>query len=160
MGTLSEEQIQKLKCGVCRQKSLKRIARPFSYEISHEGRPPVTVRIPDLEVIACTNPDCRPEQPGDNVIEDDATLWRIGEETYRQLGLLTPREIREGREKLGLSQQELQELLGLGGNSLSRWENGRVYQSRSIDRFLRVVFGVPETLEYLRACAGLALQRR
>ncbi len=158
MSTLTEEQIRRLRCGACRQLSMKRVARPFSYEISHEGRPPVTVRIPDLEVVACTNPDCRPEHPGDNVIEDDAALWRIGEETYRQLGLLTPGEIREGREKLGLSQQEFQELLGLGGNSLSRWENGRVYQSRSIDRFLRVVFRVPEAMDHLRACAGIAMQ--
>lgn len=159
MGTLSEEQVSRLRCPSCNRKSMKRTRRRYSYAISHEGRPPVTIEIPDLEIVACANPDCRPEHPGDNELHDDASLWRIGEETYRQLGLLTPGEIREGREKLGLSQQEFQELLGLGGNSLSRWENGRVYQSRSIDRFLRVVFGVPEALEHLRTSAGLALQR-
>jgi DNA-binding transcriptional regulator YiaG len=110
----------------------------------------VTVRIPDLEVIACTNPQCRPENPGDSIIHDEAATWRITEETYRQLGLLTPAEIRAGRERLKLTQQELQSLLGLGGNSLSRWENGHIYQARSMDTLLRISFGVPEALDFAR----------
>jgi putative zinc finger/helix-turn-helix YgiT family protein len=109
----------------------------------------VTIRIPDLDLIVCTNPDCRPEHPSDTVLLDDAASWRITEETYRQLGLLTSAEILAGREKLGLNQQELQRLLGLGGNSLSRWESGRVYQSRSMDTLLRLVFNVPAALAYL-----------
>lgn len=134
----------KSRCHACGQRSLQRVKQPYEYEISHEGRAPVTIRIPDLDVIACTNPDCHPEDPGETVLIDDDAARRIGVETYRQLGLLTPAEIREKREKLGLSQQEMQELLGLGGNSLSRWENGHIYQARSMDRLLRVFFGVPE----------------
>jgi len=140
---------EKRRCHVCGQRSLRRVEKPFEYEVSHDGRAPVKIRIPDLEVTACMNPDCHPEDPGDTIIHDDAAIWRVTVETYRQLGLLTPAEIRAGRERLRLSQQELQELLGLGGNSLSRWENGRVYQSRSSDTLLRVVFEVPEALEYL-----------
>ena len=101
-----------------------------------------------VELSACTNPDCHPEHPGDTEILDDAANWRITEETYRQLGLLTPTEIKAGRERLGLTQQQLQDLLGLGGNTLSRWENGHYYQARSMDRLLRLVFGVPDALRY------------
>ncbi len=129
---------------------MQRVQRPYEAQVSHDGRPPVTICIPDLEVIACTNPDCRAEHPNDTVIEDAAATWRITVETYRQLGLLTPDEIRAGREKLGLSQQELQELLGLGGNSLSRWENGHVYQSRSHDTLLRITYSVPPALKWLK----------
>lgn len=142
--------VEERRCHVCRQESLRRERRPYEYEVSHDGRPPVTICIPDLEVVACTNPDCRPEDPGDIVILDDSAIERITEETYRQLGLLTPEEIRAGREKLGLTQQALQELLGLGGNSLSRWENGRVYQARSMDTLLRIVFDVSGAFPYLR----------
>ncbi|MCK4341810.1 MAG: type II toxin-antitoxin system MqsA family antitoxin [Phycisphaerae bacterium] len=144
------ERWENWRCNVCRKKSLRRVKQPFEYEVSHDGRPPVKIRIPDLEVIACTNPDCHPEHPDDTIIENEATAWRITVETYRQLGLLTPDEIRRERERLGLSQQELQELLGLGGNSLSRWENGRVYQARSTDTLLRIIFNVPAAAEYLR----------
>jgi DNA-binding transcriptional regulator YiaG len=43
----------------------------------------------------------------------------------------------------------LQQLLGLGGNSLSRWETGRIYQSRSMDTLLRIMFDVPEAQRYI-----------
>lgn len=142
--------LENLRCGECRQKSMRRVRRPYEYEVSHDGRPPVKIRIPDLEVVACTNPECRPENPGDTVILDDAATTRVTMETYRQLGLLTPEEIRTKREQLGLTQQQLAELLGLGGNSLSRWEKGRVYQSRSLDKLLRVIFDVPEALRFLK----------
>ena len=144
-------EIQHRQCHVCGQRTLRRVKRPFEYEVSHDGRPPVTIRIPDLEVIACTNPDCHPDDPADTIIHDDDSIWRTTVETYRQLGLLTPDEIRSGRERLGFSQQELQELLGLGGNSLSRWERGRVYQSRSSDALLRIIFNVPAATEFLRS---------
>jgi putative zinc finger/helix-turn-helix YgiT family protein len=144
------------RCDVCGQRSLRRVKQPYEYQVSHDGRPPVTIRIADLEVIACTNPDCRAEHSDDTIIEDDATAWRITVETYRQLGLLTPDEIRAERERLGFTQQELCELLGLGGNSLSRWECGHVYQSRSSDTLLRIIFSVPEALECAKRRRRLA----
>ncbi len=156
VAAISEDRIARMRCPVCRQHSMKRVEREFAFEVAYDGRGPYTIRIPDLAVIACTNPACRPENPGDQVLHDDATTWRITIETYRQLGLLTPEEIREQREKLGLTQQQLGELLGLGGNSLSRWENGRVYQSRSIDTLLRIVFEVPEALAFVRRRRGVS----
>ncbi|MEW6249793.1 MAG: type II TA system antitoxin MqsA family protein [Planctomycetota bacterium] len=137
------------RCHVCGQKSLRRVRQVYEESVSHEGREPVKIRIPDLEVTACTNPNCRPEHPHDTVLIDDEAAWRITVETYRQLGLLTPDEIRAGRTRLGLTQQELQDLLGLGGNTLSRWESGRVYQSRSLDTLLRLVFDMPAAVAYL-----------
>lgn len=144
----TDETIATWRCDSCGERSLRRVRQPHEHEISHDGRAPVTIRIPDLEVIACTNPGC--PNPASSVQLDDAALRRIGDETCRQLGLLTPAEIRAGREKLGLTQQQLQELLGLGGNSLSRWEKGRVYQSRSMDTLLRLVLEVPDVLIRLR----------
>ncbi|MCC7291723.1 MAG: hypothetical protein IT449_06650 [Phycisphaerales bacterium] len=115
----------------------------------HDGRSHV-VRVPDLSVIRCTNPKCRPEHPHDTIILEDDALARISIETYCQLGLLSPQDIRAGPERLGLTQQELAELPRLGGNSLSRWECGAVYQSRSLDTLLRIVFNLPKCLEFLR----------
>jgi len=146
---VQERRIVRLRCEACRQKRLRRVQRPFEYEVSHDGRPPVKIRIPDLEVIECGNPACPPDHPDHAVIHDDAAAWRITVETYRQLGLLTPDEVRAGRERLGLNQQQLQDFLGLGGNSLSRWENGRVYLSRSMHTLLRVTFEVPAVVDWL-----------
>lgn len=143
------------RCHVCGQRSLRRVKRAYETQVAHDGRPPVTVRIPDLQVIACMNLQCRPEHPDDTVIEDDAAIWRIAEESYRQLGLLTPTEIRARRERLGLTQQQLQQMLGLGGNSLSRWEGGHVFQARSLDTLLRLFFDVPEVRSYIDRTRGM-----
>jgi len=137
------------RCAVCGEKMLRRVKRPYEAEVAHDGRPPVRIRIPDLEVIACGNPNCNPEHHDDTVIEDEEAIRRITEESYRQLGLLTPTEIRAARKGLGLTQEQLQKLLGLGGNSLSRWESGRVYQARSMDTLLRVIFSVSAARSFL-----------
>lgn len=150
MNRLTDLQIESLACHCCGQRAFHRVAISHSYEISHDGRPPVTITIPDLEVVQCGNPNCPGHQTDEAVIFDGATTHRITVETYRQLGLLTPDEIRAGREKLGLTQAELQSLLGLGGNSLSRWEKGRIYQARSMDTLLKLAFRVQSVIPFLR----------
>lgn len=146
------KRLEAQRCDVCGARSLQRVTVQHEETVTHDGRPQV-VRIPDLSVIRCMNPDCRPDHPHDTMILDDDALTRISLETYRQLGLLTPPEIRAHRERLDLTQQELADLLRLGGNSLSRWESGAVYQSRSLDTLLRVVFNATQALEYLRRAA-------
>jgi len=147
----TDDEIAQRVCHACGQRSMRRLPTPYEYEISHDGRPPIAIRIPDLLMVRCTNQNCPERDSGEtSFLDDDATL-RLTIETYRQLGLLTPDEIRAGREKLGLTQAELQSLLGLGGNSLSRWEKGRVYQSRSMDRLMRLAFNVPGVIEFLHA---------
>ncbi|MFC1946088.1 type II TA system antitoxin MqsA family protein [Chloroflexota bacterium] len=77
---------------------------------------------------------------GDEVIspthgEDPFTL---AYKQYRQKhGILTPEEIREHRESLGLSQIEFAKLLGLGVATISRYENGSL-QDVSHDNLLRL----------------------
>lgn len=69
-------------------------------------------------------------------------------------GLLSADEIRSLRERLDLTQGELSRLLGLGQNTLSRWEAGRSIQSVAMDYLLRLVCDVPGTLDYLRKLAA------
>jgi putative zinc finger/helix-turn-helix YgiT family protein len=52
------------------------------------------------------------------------------------LGLMTPTEIKALREQLGWSQQYLADLTGLGIATVSRWERGRLLQSRSNNKVL------------------------
>ena len=60
------------------------------------------------------------------------------------LGLLTPDQIREGIDRLGLTQKEIAERLGIAEATLSRWVNRCVIQSRAMDNYLRVFFRFPE----------------
>ncbi|MBY0307933.1 MAG: helix-turn-helix domain-containing protein [Phycisphaerales bacterium] len=65
----------------------------------------------------------------------------------KQLGLLTPEEIRACRVELGLTQSQLAASMGMAPESISRWESGTVMHSRATDRHLRGYFGVPRLRE-------------
>jgi transcriptional regulator with XRE-family HTH domain len=64
--------------------------------------------------------------------------------------LLTPAQIRKGIEHLGLKQQEFAERLGVAPETISRWVNGALIQSRAMDNLLRVYFAIPEVRAVLR----------
>lgn len=87
---------------------------------------------------------------------DEAGVFeRRAIEIYREkYDLLSEQEMREIRERLGLTQTKLAQLLHLGGNTVSRWESGRNVQSASLDMMLRMLRDVPGTLAYLRRHAA------
>lgn len=71
-------------------------------------------------------------------IESAAAVQRAIADAYRsKTGLLTSREIKDLREDKGLTQQQLADVMNVGGASIKRWETGMV-QSKSMDRALRI----------------------
>jgi putative zinc finger/helix-turn-helix YgiT family protein len=79
---------------------------------------------------------------GELVFDNDADE-QIAEALREKLGLLSAGQIRENRDALGLSQRSLAEHLGVAVETISRWETGALTQTRAMDRYLRVYFGVP-----------------
>ncbi len=75
---------------------------------------------------------------------------QINDALRSHLRLLTPAQIRKGIEKCGLKQQEFAERLGVAPETISRWVNGALIQSRAMDNFLRVYFAVPEVRAVLQ----------
>lgn len=71
-------------------------------------------------------------------------------EYRRRKGMVTPKEIRAFRERYGLTQQELSDLLGFGGATLSRYENGAL-QTESNDRMLRLMMEPGNLLKIIKA---------
>ena len=69
----------------------------------------------------------------------------------RYMGLLAGLDIRDLRERHGLSQDQLSELLGCGKKSLSRWENGREFPSQLVNTLLRLLEDRKVTPEDLRS---------
>ena len=59
------------------------------------------------------------------------------------LQLLTPDEIRAGLDRVGLTQKEAAERLGIAEATLSRWLNQTQIQSRAMDNYLRMFFDFP-----------------
>lgn len=66
----------------------------------------------------------------------DTAAHRIYRNRYH---LLSPVDVVSIRKRSGLSQRAMAELLGLGPNTISRWETDRNVQTAALDRFLRVL---------------------
>lgn len=74
-------------------------------------------------------------------------------------GLLEPEEIKAIRHSVGLTQPELEKLLGIGSKTVVRWERGTVFQNSATDALLRLVRDVPEAAAYLATSSGVRLRR-
>jgi putative zinc finger/helix-turn-helix YgiT family protein len=136
------------KCGHCRQRAVTLTAVPYSTQIDHDGRK-YAVTIPDLVVPRCAH--C-----GTISLDDEANR-QISAAFRQQARLLSPAQIRAQRVGLGLTQQALADLLGVAVFTLSRWETGAQIQQRSLDRFLRAVFKLPELRQALQSEDALEL---
>lgn len=58
---------------------------------------------------------------------------------YRHMGLMLPAEMQALRERLGLTQKRMGELLRIGDKSWTRWESGLQRQSQSINLLLKLL---------------------
>ena len=129
------------RCGKCGHRAMQLVTVPYTTIIEHDGRA-YRVEIPALMVPQCNN--CQALS-----IDDEADR-QISAAFRREARLLTPEEIRQGREKLGLTQKQFANLLGVGEATISRWETGAQIQQRAMDRFLRVCFASPAAVELLQ----------
>jgi len=83
----------------------------------------------------------------ENPSSKDDSLEKAYREYRRKHGMIQPEEIREMRKLYGLTQKELSNLIGWGGATLSRYENGAL-QDDAHDRVLQLVKN-PENLNRL-----------
>jgi putative zinc finger/helix-turn-helix YgiT family protein len=74
----------------------------------------------------------------------------VKNEVRRIHGLLPPEKIVAIREKLGLTQTEMEDALGTGPKVVVRWESGKVIQSRGHDNMFRLLDRDPSVLKSLR----------
>jgi putative zinc finger/helix-turn-helix YgiT family protein len=122
------------RCPECGQQEVRPATVRHTSQIKHDGRL-YTVEVPKLRVPQCGN--CR-----ELVFDNDADE-QIAQALRDQLGLLSGDQIRKNRDDLGLTQRALADHLGVAVETISRWENGVLTQTRAMDRYLRVYFGVP-----------------
>jgi HTH-type transcriptional regulator / antitoxin MqsA len=75
-------------------------------------------------------------------------------------GLLAPDEIIALRKKYGLTQAQLERLIGAGEKTVVRWERGSVAQNKTADTLLRVLLDHPEVVAGLKRKNGLSKPAR
>jgi putative zinc finger/helix-turn-helix YgiT family protein len=127
-------------CGKCRQSSVERATFRYSAEMQCDGRT-YSFEVPELHAPRCTN-YCA-------VVLDDQANDQITDALRREVGLLTPEQIRSNRETLGLKQRDFADRLGVGESTVSRWETGAQVQQRSLDKLMRIYFAFPDARDAL-----------
>jgi putative zinc finger/helix-turn-helix YgiT family protein len=87
----------------------------------------------------------------------DAVLKRAIARVREEDALLTPDQVRAVRRKLGLTQPAFERLLGVGANTVVRWERGTVPQGSAADSLLRLLDEFPENARFLAGLHGVEL---
>jgi putative zinc finger/helix-turn-helix YgiT family protein len=128
------------KCGTCRRQALAPATVPYTTAVDHDGRT-YTVALPALAVLRCGHCGA--------LVLDDAAHETVSRAFRYEARLLTPAQVRQGREGLGLNQKQLAGFLDIAVSTLSRWETGAQVQQRAMDKLLRGFFEVPEFRHYL-----------
>ena len=114
------------------------------------------VHIPNLEgdaiseIVPMQIPVTLDPDTGEEMLTAEA-IELIETTKARHMGLMLPEEIRELRQRLGLTQREIAELLQAGEKSFTRWEKGHGRPSRMVNVVLRALYDGKLTVEYLRA---------
>lgn len=95
-----------------------------------------------------------------NSLMDKLNQPKIIEARRKAQKLLTSDEITELLVDLGLSEKELEQVLGLGPHSFTRWKKAQVCQSPSTDALLVALKRFPELIAVLAERRGLKLTGR
>ena len=128
------------RCPRCLAVDVHPVVIRYTARVKHDGTE-YTIEIPALEVPKC-------QSCGELVISNGADE-QIREALRRHLRLLSPFQIKAGRKALALKQDELADRLGVAAETISRWENGALIQSRSMDNLPRVYFAIPQVRDVL-----------
>jgi putative zinc finger/helix-turn-helix YgiT family protein len=107
----------------------------FSIEVRYEGRLH-TISLQGLAAAVCSS--CN-----ERVFTSDADD-AIATATREQLHLLTPEQMQGAIQELGLKQKDLAARLGVAEETISRWLNGSMLQTRAMDNLLRAYFALPQ----------------
>jgi DNA-binding transcriptional regulator YiaG len=130
------------RCRHCGKDQVCMTSVVFDAEVRHDGRD-YEFSIPDLQAPACRA--CK------KLVITETVDDQINAALRDHLHLLTPEEIRAGLARVGMTQKEAAECLGIAEATLSRWLTETQIQSRALDNLLRVFFGFPEVRSALRA---------
>ena len=128
-------------CAVCNSEKVRKVRKKFSATYNQ-----TPISIPGAEMYACATCGERFFTPD----QAKAVSLAVKRQARAEAGLLTPEEIVAIRQKLGLSQSELESLFGLGSKVVTRWETGRVVQGKTADVALRLLALDPANLRRLR----------
>jgi HTH-type transcriptional regulator/antitoxin MqsA len=128
-------------CEVCGRESAYLVTR--SFDAIYNQMPIHLEAVEMYECDRCGESTLTPEQ-------DKNLCDRVKAAARERLELLPPEAVLAIRKRHGLTQEELERLLGVGKKVVIRWEKGRVLQSSTADVLLRLIDRNPDIINQLR----------
>ena len=133
--------MNKISCANCNSEKVKKVRRNYATKYNQA---PISIEDAEMyECSACGERFFTPEQAR-------AVSVATKNQVRQAQGLLSAEAIVEIRRRLDLSQTDLEDLFGLGPKVVTRWETGRVVQSKTADVALRLLDMDPEKVQKLR----------
>ena len=118
------------KCLTCGKATMTERTGTFHFD------PPPNIPGGTIEIENATWREC--DACGEQIIGH--TLDKgIEREARRRRGLLAPDEIKAVRERTGLSQEAMAQMLGVGDKTYARWETGKSIQNKANDNLIRLL---------------------
>jgi len=133
------------RCRRCGKREVVMATAAYNAEVRHDGRL-YTFTIPRLELPVC-------QACGEQVFTEKVDE-QVNAALRAHLNLLTPDQIQEGIERIGMTQKAAAQRLGIAEATLSRWLNKTQIQSRAMDNLLRVFFTLPQARDLLTGDAA------
>src|ERR1022692_3532120 len=128
------------RCSKCREQAVYGATADYTTKMHHDGRE-YTVTIDGLKTPKCAN--CG------RVKLDSQALEALDAALRSQANLLTPEQIHDHRLQSGLTEAQLAAALGVADATVTAWEAGDQFQTRSLDKLLRLFFGLSQVREIL-----------
>lgn len=122
------------RCRECGEEAVRLARVAYDAEVRHDGRL-YEFTIPQLDCPVCQACGVKVFT---EVVDD-----QVNRAFRAHLNLLTPEQIREAIERIGVSQKKIAEDLEIAEATLAGWLNETQIQSRAMDKLLRVYFGFP-----------------
>jgi len=133
--------VEERTCSICGEGKLRRETSDFRAEFKDGSGAAHEVLVPNVSKNVC-------DKCGDFILDEESEN-KISAAQRTAMGLLGAHELQAFRKRLGKTQEEMSELLGLGKKTWCRWESNDYFQNESLDRYLRLLIFAPANVKAL-----------
>ncbi len=138
--------MHKKKCPICGEGILKKDTTEETFE--YKGK---SISIPNYVTYKCNV--CKESIVDNKILKESG---RILKDFQREIdGFLPGHEIKRIRQKLGLTQERMAEILGGGLKGFARYESGQICQSKAMDNLLRILDKYPDFINVIAPSYGI-----
>ena len=132
-------------CPKCGQAGVQERVAPFAFE--HGGK---SMSIEDRQMFCenCGNISYAGKQISDHE-------YAVARAIREAEGLLSAEELRRIRSKYRLRQTDMEQMLSVGPKTWTRWERGKVPQSKAADKLIRLIAEDPDVAHRLMEQAAI-----